>query len=872
LSHTSELAEFPAGQSFVAAAEEAVTRAGDAVTDMKYFGARDGKPADYCMAQIRESDVYVGLIGLRYGSPVADRQDVSYTEFEFQAATEAGIPRLIFLLDENAALPIPAARLFDTDPGRQAKQREFRGRLRTTGLMSRKVATAEQLEIELLQALQASRPVAADETAQGPGGTLPGAPDLVGRVDEVATLVASWLANPPQPVAVLGAPGIGKSTICLAALHDEQVAGRFAGRRWFVRCDGAPTADGLHAVLAAEIGVTGDGPPGSLPGRVVTVLGSAPAVVVLDNFETPWTGDTLATEQLLRTVAAIPGLALAVTARGSARPSGPHWRDFAMLSPLPQADARRLFLTVAGTQFTGDPALTELLAGLDGVPLAVELLGYAAQGQPALDQVATRWRSERTAMLKRMGGLSPQLSVAVSVETSITSPLMTSQALRLLTLLGVLPDGISGQDLASLAPEDGLPGAAVLRQLGLAFDEGPRLRMLAPIRDHAETAHPPAAADLELVVSYYAGLAASTGDQVGRPNGAEAAARLQAETGNIGAMLKRAAAGSRTSDLADALAGLAEYWRFTGFTQDDLASMLEDEIATRGVQAERARTWLAIADLALARAEHDTASDRYQRALPLYQQASDLLGQANCIKGLGDIAQARTDLDTARDNYQRAQAMYEETGSILGQANCIQRLGGIAQARADYAAARQHYEQAMPLYEQTDSILGQANCIEGLADVAQQSGDPAAASGHYQQALQMYVQTGSILGQANCVKGLGDIAQDRSDFGTAVDNYQRAQAMYRQADSVLGQANCVQSMGDIALTHGDQAGCRDNYQRALAMYQSIDGHYSVGWTLVKLTRLDQPGPERDQHWQQAREAWLVINRADLIDLVKAEFE
>src|SRR6185437_10282788 len=158
LSHTSELAQFPPGRSFVAAAEAAVNRAGDAVIDMAYFPARDDKPAEYCRARVRASDVYVGLIGLRYGSPVRDRAEVSYTELEFEAATEAGLPRLVFLLDEDAVLPIPAAQLHDDDPDRRARQRAFRDRLRDAGIMTASVASPEQLEVELLHALQEGGP------------------------------------------------------------------------------------------------------------------------------------------------------------------------------------------------------------------------------------------------------------------------------------------------------------------------------------------------------------------------------------------------------------------------------------------------------------------------------------------------------------------------------------------------------------------------------------------------------------------------------------------------------------------------------------------------------------------------------------------
>ena len=70
-------------------------------------------------------------------------------------------------------------------------------------------------------------------------------------------------------------------------------------------------------------------------------------------------------------------------------------------------------------------------------------MGYAAQGQLDLEEVAARWRSERTGMLQRMGGGSRELSVAVSAEASISSPLMTAPARRLLALLGVRPDGIA---------------------------------------------------------------------------------------------------------------------------------------------------------------------------------------------------------------------------------------------------------------------------------------------------------------------------------------------------------------------------------------------------------------------------------------------
>src|SRR5215475_3365594 len=137
LSHTSELRRFPVGRSFVAAAEAAVARAGDAVADMAYFTAEDRTPAQVCRDAVWAADVYVLIAGFRYGSPVRDEPGVSYTELEFAAAAEQGLPRLIFILDEDAVLPLPRGYL--SDPQYEERQSAFRARVKEVGVMVQRV-------------------------------------------------------------------------------------------------------------------------------------------------------------------------------------------------------------------------------------------------------------------------------------------------------------------------------------------------------------------------------------------------------------------------------------------------------------------------------------------------------------------------------------------------------------------------------------------------------------------------------------------------------------------------------------------------------------------------------------------------------------
>ena len=99
ISHTSELRDFPAGKSYVAEVERAIAAAGHVVVDMADFPAADQAPAQVCADRVLGCDVYLGVLGTRYGSPVRDRPEVSYTELEFDTATQAGLDRLVFMLD-----------------------------------------------------------------------------------------------------------------------------------------------------------------------------------------------------------------------------------------------------------------------------------------------------------------------------------------------------------------------------------------------------------------------------------------------------------------------------------------------------------------------------------------------------------------------------------------------------------------------------------------------------------------------------------------------------------------------------------------------------------------------------------------------------
>jgi hypothetical protein len=72
---------------------------------MENYVAADQRPLDKCLRDVKSCDVYVGIFAWRYGF-IPQGYDKSITHLEYETARQAGIPRLIFLLDEEAAWPV----------------------------------------------------------------------------------------------------------------------------------------------------------------------------------------------------------------------------------------------------------------------------------------------------------------------------------------------------------------------------------------------------------------------------------------------------------------------------------------------------------------------------------------------------------------------------------------------------------------------------------------------------------------------------------------------------------------------------------------------------------------------------------------------
>ena len=688
----------------------------------------------------------------------------------------------------------------------------------------------------------------------------------IGRAQEVEAVVETLLAENPQPLPLLGGPGIGKTTVALKALHDRRVATRFGARRWLVRCDGVKNRAELAAAIAAQLGLP---ITPTVEQAVVGVLAEGRGALVIDNAETPLDSDPRAIEDLLAVFAAIEPLALIVAIRGHRRPRGVPWCSSVEPRRLDDTAAREVFLAVSGKPaFGDDPRLPDLLAVLDGVPLAITLMARYAEVFDSLELVWSVWNQKRTAMLADGHADTRDTNIAVSFDLSVG--VLSNEACRALSTLALLPNGVELIDLSRILP--GSDAALIeLRGRALVFEEATRLRMLAPLREYVVAALPPSASDVLAIDDYYLSVALQGGDKIGRVGGAVAIARLGPEVANVDRAL--ASYGARSGPLA--IGKVVRAWsKFMVATGLGSATVLE-ELAGRLLIEQRivdsAQCCESLGDFALVRPNVKIGAKWYSEALVLYRRTGDRLGEANCIARLGDCAFILSNYESAQQHYEDARALYREIRSIRGEATVLKSLGSIAFERSDRTSAMTLYSTALALFQKTDWMQGEAACHKSLGDLSFSLSDYNQARKLYEMARQGYVSVGSSIGEANCLKGLADLALERQAYDEAGRRLVEAQEIYHGVGDVQKQADCVKSRGDLARYQERWQEATRHYETALAWYEGVDARLEIGFVRRNLARLAPEAQVRTVHLSEAYAAWRAIRRDDLIEELETEF-
>ncbi|KAJ7018236.1 P-loop containing nucleoside triphosphate hydrolase protein, partial [Mycena alexandri] len=322
---------------------------------------------------------------------------------------------------------------------------------------------------------------------------LPAEPKIFhGRENELADILKLFNEASPR-IAILGAGGIGKTSLSKAVLHHSDITAKYHNNRFFITCDGSTNKVELVNIIGAHLGIK---PRKDLTQVVLRHLSNAPpTLLVLDNLETLWdpAESRKEIEEFLSLLTDIPTLALMVTMRGAERPFQVKWtRPFLLpLRPLAQDAAQRMFFDIADDGHSLEE-VNQILGLTDNMPLVINLLAHLVDAE-GCSTILSRWDTENTALLSE--GCDKRTNLKLSISLSLSSPRITSipQCQDLLSLLSILPDGLSNVELkeTKFPIKDILSCKTALLRTALAYtDDHQRLKVLAPIREYMQNLLP----------------------------------------------------------------------------------------------------------------------------------------------------------------------------------------------------------------------------------------------------------------------------------------------------------------------------------------------------------------------------------------------
>jgi predicted ATPase/class 3 adenylate cyclase len=556
---------------------------------------------------------------------------------------------------------------------------------------------------------------------------------LVGREQELAEL-CGLLANGTRLVTLTGAGGSGKTRLALQVA--AELSDQFGDGVFFVPLAPVQDAELVAPTIEQAVSV-----------RELAELGSAEALLVLDNFE-----HLLAVAgELSEFLAAGPSVKMLVTSRAPLRIAGEH--EYA-LEPLRQDEAVDLFLQRARAvkrEVTLDESVAEICRRLDGLPLALEL---AASRVKILNPPALLERLDsRLALLTGGARDAPERHQTLGATIEWSYGLLEPTLQIVFRRLSIFAGSFS-LEAAEAVTETGLEDVASLVDWSLVKPSGEgRFFLLETIREYAaELLEQDQDHDRlrERHLGFFLNLVGEAEPKVTGPDQAEWYHRLGIEQDNIREALSYAC-DSRDAERAQLLAGsIWRFWMTHGHT--DEAGRWYDRVLALGDETSRkarGRALFGAGHVAESRGDMKLALVQFGEAIDLLR-ASD--GSADdtrwLILALTHVAVASTeegDSEEGRRLSAEALELARSTGDIRGEAVILGNMAHQQTVEGDTTGVEELLAQSLDLFRTVGDVYGVATSFSDLARLAFRKGDLEAAARNIRESLELSSSIGDAM-------------------------------------------------------------------------------------------------------------------------------